>query len=88
MTINNDKEQRNIELMCLCKIVSHLQSEYKFYGSHSSEDLGKVLGDRYAKNSYDTFSNYIKKKETMLNELCFNEIGEALKNYKKENLKS
>ena len=88
MNYNSSKYNKGFNMMCLCKIVSHLQSEYKFYGSHSSEDLGKVLGDRYAKNSYDTFSNYIKKKETMLNELCFNEIGEALKNYKKENLKS
>ena len=88
MNYNSSKYNKGFNMMCLCKIMSHLQSEYKFYGSHSSEDLGKVLGDRYAKNSYDTFSNYIKKKETMLNELCFNEIGEALKNYKKENLKS
>ena len=80
MNYNSSKYNKGFNMMCLCKIVSHLQSEYKFYGSHSSEDLGKVLGDRYAKNSYDTFSNYIKKKETMLNELCFNEIEEALKN--------
>ena len=80
MNYNSSKYNNGFNMMCLCKIVSHLQSKYKFYGSHSSEDLGKVLGDRYAKNSYDTFSNYIKKKETMLNELCFNEIEEALEN--------
>jgi hypothetical protein len=80
MDYNSSKYNKGFNMMCLCKIVSHLQSEYKFYGSHSSEDLGKVLGDRYAKNSYDTFSSYIKKKDTMLNDLCFKEIGEVLKN--------
>lgn len=80
MNYNSSKYNKGFNMMCLCKIVSHLQSEYKFYGSHSSEDLGKVLGDRYAKKSYETFTNYIKKKETMLNDLCFNEIKEALKN--------
>jgi hypothetical protein len=47
--------------------------------------MGKLLGDKYVKNSYDTFSSYIKKKETMLNGLCFNEIDEALEIAKKEN---
>ena len=47
--------------------------------------MGKLLGDEYTKNSYETFTSYIKKKETMLNGLCFNEIDEALKKVKKEN---
>ena len=75
-------------MMCLCKIVGYLHREYHFYGSHTPENMGKLLGDRYVKNSYGTFSSYIKKKETMLNSQCFNEIDEALKIAKKENLET
>jgi hypothetical protein len=83
MDFNSSKYNQGFSMSCLCKIVSHLQSEYKFYGSHTSNDLGKLLGDKRNKVSYETLSNYIKKKETMLNELCFSEIKEALKINKK-----
>lgn len=66
--------------MCLCKIVGYLHREYHFYGCHTPEDMGKFLGDKYVKNSFDTFSNYIKKKETMLNDLCFKELDSIVKN--------
>lgn len=83
MDFNSSKYNQGFSMLCLCKIVSHLQSEYKFYGSHTSNDLGKLLGDKRNKISHETISNYIKKKETMLNELCFSEIKEALKINKK-----
>ena len=85
MDFNSSKYNQDFNMMCLCKIVGYLHREYHFYGSKTPEDMGKLLGDKYAKKSYDTFSSYIKKKETMLNGLCFNEIDEALKIAKKEN---
>jgi hypothetical protein len=85
LNYNSSKYNQGFNMMCLCKIVGYLHREYHFYGSHTPEEMGKLLGDRYVKNSYDTFSSYIKKKETMLNGLCFNEIDEALKIAKKEN---
>lgn len=87
MDYNSSKYNNGFNMMCLCKIVAYLQREHHFYGSHSPADMGKVLGDRYVKNSYNTFSDYIKKKETMLNEQCFKELEEILKNFKKENSK-
>ena len=74
--------------MCLCKIVGYLHREHHFYGSHSPEDMGKFMGDRYVKNSRDTFSNYIKKKETMLINQCFNELDAIVKKNSREILKS
>lgn len=85
MDFNSSKYNQGFNMMCLCKIVGYLHREYHFYGSHTPENMGKLLGDRYVKNSYGTFSSYIKKKETMLNSQCFNEIDEALKIAKKEN---
>ena len=85
LNYNSSKYNQGFNMMCLCKIVGYLHREYHFYGSKTPEDMGKLLGDKYVKNSYDTFSSYIKKKETMLNGLCFNEIDEALKMAKKEN---
>lgn len=85
LNYNSSKYNHGFNMMCLCKIVGYLHREYHFYGSITPEDMGKLLGDRYVKNSYDTFSSYIKKKETMLNGLCFKEIDEALKIDKKEN---
>lgn len=85
LNYNSSKYNQGFNMMCLCKIVGYLHREYHFYGSKTPEDMGKLLGDRYVKNSYDTFSSYIKKKETMLNGLCFKEIDEALKIDKKEN---
>ena len=87
MDFNSSKYNQDFNMMCLCKIVGYLHREYHFYGSQTPEKMGKLLGDKYAKNSYDTFSSYIKKKETMLNGLCFSEIDEALKKDKKENSK-
>ena len=85
LNYNSSKYNQGFNMMCLCKIVGYLHREYHFYGSKTPEDMGKLLGDRYTKNSYDTFTSYIKKKETMLNGLCFNEIDEALKIVEKEN---
>ena len=85
LNYNSSKYNQGFNMMCLCKIVGYLHREYHFYGSKTPEDMGKLLGDKYVKNSYDTFSSYIKKKETMLNGLCFKEIDEALKIDKKEN---
>lgn len=85
LNYNSSKYNQGFNMMCLCKIVGYLHREYHFYGSHTPEDMGKLLGDRYVKNSYDTFSSYIKKKESMLNSLCFNEIDKALKIAEKEN---
>ena len=85
LNYNSSKYNQGFNMMCLCKIVGYLHREYHFYGSKTPEDMGKLLGDKYVKNSYDTFSSYIKKKETMLNGLCFNEIDEALEIAKKEN---
>lgn len=85
LNYNSSKYNQGFNMMCLCKIIGYLHREYHFYGSKTPEDMGKLLGDRYVKNSYDTFSSYIKKKETMLNGLCFKEIDEVLKIDKKEN---
>jgi hypothetical protein len=79
LDFNSSKYNKGFNMMCLCKIVGHLHREYHFFGSHTPEDMGKVLGDRYAKNSYETFRDYIKKRETMLNEQCFSEIEDILK---------
>ena len=85
LNYNSSKYNQGFNMMCLCKIVGYLHREYHFYGSKTPENMGKLLGDEYTKNSYDTFTSYIKKKETMLNGLCFSEIDEALKKVKKEN---
>lgn len=79
MDYNSSKYNNGFYMMCFCKIVGYLHREHHFYGNHSPEDMGKVLGDRYVKNSYETFSKYIKKKESMLNDLCFNELENILK---------
>lgn len=84
LDFNSSKYNQGFNMMCLCKIIGYLHREYHFYGSHTPEDLGKVLGDRYVKNSYETFRDYIKKRETMLNKQCFSEIEDILKNIEKE----
>ena len=80
MDFNSSKYNKGFNMLCLCKIIAHLHRQYHFYGSHTPEDMGKLLGDRYVKNSYDTISNYIKKKETTLTSLCFKEIDDIMKN--------
>ena len=76
---NSSKYNQGFNMMCLCKIVGYLHREYHFYGSHSPEDMGKFMSDKYVKNSRDTFANYIKKKDTMLNEQCFKELDAIVK---------
>lgn len=80
LAFNSSKYNKGFNMMCLCKIVGYLHREYHFYGCHTPEDMGKFLGDKYVKNSFDTFSNYIKKKETMLNDQCFKELDSIVKN--------
>ena len=80
LNYNSSKYNQGFNMMCLCKIVGYLHRKYHFYGSHTPEEMGKFLGDRYVKNSHGTFTNYIKKKNSTLNEQCFSELDEALKN--------
>ena len=84
LDFNSSKYNKGFNMMCLCKIIGHLHREYHFFGSHTPEDMGKYLGDTYAKNSYETFRDYIKKRETMLNEQCFSEIDNILKKVRRE----
>lgn len=88
MNYNASKYNNGFNMLCFCKIIGHLNREHKFFGSHSPEDMGKVLGDKYRKISYGTFANYIKKKATMLNKQSINELEEILKNQQKENSKT
>ena len=80
MDYSVSKYNKGFNMMCLCKIVAYLHREHRFYGSHSAEDLGKGLRYDDVKNSQSTFFNYIKKRETMLNDQCYNELDEILKN--------
>ncbi len=75
MEYNSSKYNNGFSMQCLCKIVGYLHREYHLFGDRTPEDLGKALGDKYSR---ETFSNYIKKKKSDLNELCFKEIAEAL----------
>ena len=80
MDYNSSKYNKGFSMLCLCKIIGHLHREYHLFGYHTPEDLGKALGDRYSR---ETFSNYIKKKKSELNEQCFREIAEALESIRK-----
>lgn len=80
MDYNSSKYNKGFSMLCLCKIIGHLHREYHLFGFHTPEDLGKSLGDKYSR---ETFSNYIKKKKSELNEQCFKEIAEALESIKK-----
>ena len=80
MDYNSSKYNKGFSMLCLCKIIGHLHREYHLFGHHTPEDLGKALGDKYSR---ETFSNYIKKKKSELNDQCFKEIAEALETIRK-----
>jgi hypothetical protein len=80
MDYNSSKYNKGFSMLCLCKIIGHLHREYHLFGHHTPEELGKALGDKYSR---ETFSNYIKKKKTELNDQCFKEIAEALETIRK-----
>lgn len=79
LDFNSSKYNKGFSMLCLCKIIGYLNREYHLYGSHTPEDLGKVLGDCYVKNSFETIANYIMKKDSSLNGQCFKDLDEVMK---------
>lgn len=78
LDFNSSKYNKGFSMLCLCKIIGYLNREYHLYGSHTPEDLGKVLGDCYVKNSFETIANYIMKKDSSLNGQCFKDLDEVM----------
>ena len=79
LDFNSSKYNKGFSMLCLCKIIGYLNREYHLYGSHTPVDLGKVLGDCYVKNSFETIANYIMKKDSSLNDQCFKDLDEVMK---------
>ena len=65
-------------MQCFCHIVGWMQREYHIYGNNAPLDLGKELGDRY---SWETFKDYIKKRDVMLTAQSIKELDDILKKY-------
>ncbi|MBO4892929.1 MAG: hypothetical protein J5502_09995 [Prevotella sp.] len=65
-------------MQCFCHIVGWMQREYSIFGDNAPTDLGKQLGDRY---SWETFKDYIKKREIMLTAQSIKELDSILKKH-------
>jgi hypothetical protein len=65
-------------MQCFCHIVGWMQREYRIFGNNAPTDLGKELGDRY---SWETFKDYIKKRDVMLTAQSIKELDEILKKH-------
>ena len=76
---NSSKYNQGFNMQRLCKIIGYLHREYHLFGSYTPEDMGKLMGDRYVKNSRDSISNYIKKKSSDLTAQIFSELDAIMK---------